>query len=70
MDLNQLTILALQRLNQSLNHHPQRAIPEVALPEIDYAVLAAHRLRTKRAERGVYADRGGLVTPAGVAACK
>jgi hypothetical protein len=66
MDLNQLTILALQRLNQSLNDHPRRAIPEVALLEIDYAVLAANRPQTKRAERGVHAEPGGLVTPAGL----
>jgi len=40
MDLNLLIIFALQRLNQSLNHRPRRANPEVALPEIDYALLA------------------------------
>jgi hypothetical protein len=70
MDLNLLIIFALQRLNQSLNHGPRRAIPEVALPELDYALLAANRPRTERAKREVYTERGGLVTPAGVAACK
>ena len=70
MDLNLLIIFALQRLNRSLNHGPRRAIPEVALPEIDYAVLAANRPRTERAKREVYTERGRLVTPAGVAASK
>ena len=66
MDLNLLIIFALQRLNQSLNHSPRKAITEVALPEIDYALLAANRPQTKRAEREVYTERGGLATPAGV----
>jgi hypothetical protein len=66
MDLNLLIIFALQRLNRSLNRDPRKAIPEVALPEIDYAQLAANRPRTERAKREVYTERGGLVTPAGV----
>jgi hypothetical protein len=65
MDLNLLTTFALQRLNQSLNHGPRKAIPEVALPEIDYALLPANRPQTERAEREVYTERGGLATPAG-----
>ena len=66
MDLNLLTTFVLQRLNQSLNHGTRKAIPEVALPEIDYALLAANRPQTERAEREVYAEPGGLATPAGV----
>jgi hypothetical protein len=66
MDLSLLTTFALQPLNQSLNHGPRKAIPEVALPEIDYALLAANRPQTKRAKREVYTERGGLATPAGV----
>jgi hypothetical protein len=67
MDLNLLTIFALQHLNRSLNHADRRAVPEVALPEIDYALLALEtRPRTKRTERDGYAEQAGTVTPAGV----
>ena len=66
MDLNLLIIFALQRLNRSLNHGPRRAIPEVALPDIDYELLAANRPRTGRAEREVDTEQGDLATTAGV----
>jgi hypothetical protein len=63
MDLNLLTILTLQHLNRSLNHADRRAIPEVALPEIEYALLALEtRPRAKHTERDGYAEQDGMVT--------
>jgi hypothetical protein len=67
MDLNLLTILALQQFNRSLNHRARKPMPEVALPEIDYALLrVTTRPLPDRSERNAYAEQGGTVTPAGV----